>query len=560
MWAVLFTWIIWRLPAIDGPWIMISLRVSGLLRSLVVVASISPLVIIFVTVFIDLLGFGIIIPLLPFYAESFGASAFTIGLLGTSFSLMQFLFSPVWGRWSDRIGRKPIILVGLMGSCLSYLGLALSTSLALLFVSRIVGGIAGANIPTAQAYIADVTTPENRARGMGMVGAAFGLGFIFGPAIGGVLSRISPETPMWFASALCFANFVAAWFLLPESRSADASTRSLGRMEAFRHAFTKPTLLLLLALYFIVTLAFSGFEATFAIFSEARFGYTASTIGFVFAFIGVILAIVQGVLVGKVVKVVSERRLIPLAILAIALGIGLIPFVWNVPTLLGALFVLAVGMGFNNPSLSSMVSRLADPNDQGGILGLASSLASLGRVVGPAAGGYLYDAYGMTTPYMTCGGVDDGGLCGVFRRSSICGGAANEGDASAGERRRMNPKFLHAANPGPMTGEGNWTYLIGDRNPVLIDAGVGQRLAPRCDCGCRASRSFARARHARAQRSRVRRSGDSRAMARRARSRSTRGRYAIRTWAGSRWPTERSWRPTRVHFLCCTRRVTRPIT
>ena len=172
-------------------------------------------------------------------------------------------------------------------------------------------------------------------------------------------------------------------------------------MEAFRHAFTKPTLLLLLALYFIVTLAFSGFEATFALFSEAKFGFTASTIGFVFAFIGVILAIVQGVLVGKVVRVISERRLIPLAIFAISIGIGMIPFVWNVPTLLGALLVLALGMGFNNPSLSSMVSRLADPNDQGGILGLASSLASLGRVVGPAFGGYLYDAYGMATPYMT---------------------------------------------------------------------------------------------------------------------------------------------------------------
>ncbi len=364
-------------------------------------ASISPLVIIFVTVFIDLLGFGIIIPLLPFYAESFGASAFAIGLLGTSFSLMQFLFSPIWGRWSDRVGRKPIILVGLMGSCVSYLALALSTSLALVFFARILGGIAGANIPTAQAYIADVTTPENRARGMGMVGAAFGLGFIFGPAIGGLLSRISPETPMWFASALCLANFVAAWFLLPESRSANASTRGLGRMEAFRHALARPTLLLLLALYFIVTMAFSGFEATFALFSEAKFGYTTSTIGFVFAFIGVVLAVVQGVLVGKVVKIIPERRLIPLAILAIAIGIGLIPFVWSVPTLLGALGVLAVGMGFNNPSLSSMVSRLADPDDQGGILGLASSLSSLGRVVGPAWGGYLYDAYGMRTPYLS---------------------------------------------------------------------------------------------------------------------------------------------------------------
>jgi DHA1 family tetracycline resistance protein-like MFS transporter len=365
----------------------------------------SPLAIIFVTVFIDLLGFGIIIPLLPFYAESFGASAFTIGLLNTSFSLMQFLFSPIWGRWSDRIGRKPIILIGLLGSCLSYVTMALAPSLTLLFVARIVGGIAGANIPTAQAYIADVTTPENRAKGMGMVGAAFGLGFIFGPALGGLLSRYSPATPMWFAAALCLANFVAAWFLLPESRRASASTRTLGRMEAFRHAMKQPTLLLVLSLYFIVTMAFSAFEATFALFTEAKFGYTTASIGFLFAFIGLILSLIQGVFVGKVVKRVGERRLIPAAIFLISLSIGLIPFVWNVPTLLVALAILAVGMGFNNPSLSSMVSKLSHEDDQGGVLGLASSIASLGRVVGPAWGGYLYDAYGMTTPYLAAASV-----------------------------------------------------------------------------------------------------------------------------------------------------------
>ena len=148
----------------------------------------SPLAVIFVTVFIDLLGFGIIIPLLPYYAESFGASAFTVGMLGTSYSLMQFLFAPLWGRWSDRIGRRPIILFGLLGSGVSYLMLAYAHSMALVFAARVLGGIAGANVPTAQAYIADVTTPENRARGMGLIGAAFGLGFIFGPAIGGVLS------------------------------------------------------------------------------------------------------------------------------------------------------------------------------------------------------------------------------------------------------------------------------------------------------------------------------------------------------------------------------------
>ena len=365
----------------------------------------SPLVIIFVTVFIDLLGFGIIIPLLPFYAESFGASALAIGLLGTSFSLMQFLFSPIWGRWSDRIGRKPIILVGLLGSCLSYVTLALANTLALLFIARIVGGIAGANIPTAQAYIADITTPENRARGMGLVGAAFGLGFIFGPALGGLLSRFSPETPMWCAAALCFANFVAAWFLLPESRVASVATKTLGRMEAFRQAIGKPTLLLVLFLYFIVTMAFSGFEATFALFTEARFGYTAASIGFLFTFIGVIIAVVQGVLIGRVVKRVGERKVIPVAIAAIAISIGMLPFAWNVPTLLIALGLLAMGMGFNNPSLSSLVSKLSHEDDQGGILGLASSVASLGRVVGPAWGGYMYDAFGMTTPYLSAAGL-----------------------------------------------------------------------------------------------------------------------------------------------------------
>ena len=365
----------------------------------------SPLVILFITVFIDLLGFGIIIPLLPFYAESFGASAFAIGLLSTSFSLMQFLFSPIWGRWSDQIGRKPIILIGLLGSCLSYVTMALAGSLTLLFVARVVGGIAGANIPTAQAYIADVTTPENRARGMGLMGAAFGLGFIFGPAIGGLLSRFSPETPMWCAAALCFANFVAAWFLLPESRPASASTRSLSRMEAFRHAMTQPTLLLILALYFIVTMAFSAFEATFALFTEARFGFTAASIGFLFAFIGAIIALIQGVFIGRVVKRVGERRVIPGAILGIAISIGMLTVVWSVPTLLVALGLLAMGMGFNNPSLSSLVSKLSHEDDQGGILGLASSLASLGRVVGPAWGGYLYDAYGMTTPYLGAAGL-----------------------------------------------------------------------------------------------------------------------------------------------------------
>lgn len=360
----------------------------------------SPLVVIFLTVFIDLLGFGIIIPLLPFYAESFGATGLTVGLLGTSFSLMQFVFAPIWGRWSDHIGRRPIILIGLIGSCLSYVALALADSLPLIFAARILGGIAGANIATAQAYIADVTTPENRAKGMGMIGAAFGLGFVFGPAIGGALSHFGASAPMWFAAALCLANCAAAWFLLPESRSHAPSGVRMTRMEALRRALLKPQLIVILALYFIVTMAFSSFEATFALFSERRFGFTAATIGYLFAFIGAVLAIVQGVLVGRIVRRVGERRLVPIGIGTIGLGIAAVPFAGSVPVLMIALGALAVGMGLNSPSLSSMVSRLSDPRDQGGVLGLAQSLASLGRVVGPAWGGFLFDHYGMTVPYI----------------------------------------------------------------------------------------------------------------------------------------------------------------
>lgn len=362
-----------------------------------------PLAIIFVTVFVDLLGFGIIIPLLPFYAESYGATGLHVGLLATVFSAMQFVFAPIWGRWSDRIGRRPIIIAGLVGSCLSYVVLALADSLLLIFFARVVGGIAGANIPVAQAYIADVTTPDNRARGMGLVGAAFGLGFVFGPAIGGTLSRFGPDVPMWTAAALCLANAVAAWLLLPESLSQAISSREtpVGRLEQWRRSSRNRQLVLLLALYFIITAAFSGFESTFALFSEQRFGYTAVTIGYIFAFIGVILAVVQGLLVGRLVKVVRERHLLPVAIFCIACGIALVAAAGTVSVLLLALGMLAFGMGLNSPVLSSMVSRASGANEQGSVLGLAQSLASLGRVAGPAWGGFLFDRAGATFPHIS---------------------------------------------------------------------------------------------------------------------------------------------------------------
>jgi MFS transporter, DHA1 family, tetracycline resistance protein len=365
--------------------------------------SVSPLVIIFVTVFIDLLGFGIIIPLLPFYAQSYGATAFMVGLLGSVFSLMQFVVAPIAGRWSDRLGRRPIILFGLFASCIAYVALALADTLILVFAARILGGMAGGNVPTAQAYIADITTPANRARGMGLIGAAFGLGFVFGPAIGGLLTRFGPATPMWFAATLCLANFAAALVFLPESRHGDRAAISVGRVELFQRARTRAGLMPLLIVYFFVSVAFSGFEATFALFSERRFGFTAETIGFIFAFIGVVLATVNGVLVGRVVARLGERLVIPLAIATIGLGLLLVPAAQSVPVLFAVCGTIAVGMGFNNPAMMSLLSRLAPPVDQGGILGLAQSLAALGRIVGPAWGGLLFQRIGITMPYFSAG-------------------------------------------------------------------------------------------------------------------------------------------------------------
>ena len=362
----------------------------------------SPLLVIFLTVFIDLLGFGIIIPLLPFYAEHFGASALMVGLLSTSFSLAQFLFAPFWGRLSDRIGRRPVILLGLLGSAVSYAFFAMATSLAALFAARTLAGIAGANVPTAQAFIADTTTPETRARGMGIIGAAFGLGFIFGPAIGGFLSQWGYAAPAWFAAALSLANFGAALVLLPESRPDHVRDASRpGRLEVVRRAIVQPHLPMVLLVYFLVVTSFASFEAMFALYTERRFGFTAATIGYMFAWVGVVLATVQGLLVGRVVKRLGEQVLIPAAILVLAIALGLVPFAGSVPVLAAACGLLACGMGFNSPSLLSAISRLADPRDQGSTLGVSQSLGSLARIIGPLWGGWVFDRLGIRYPFYT---------------------------------------------------------------------------------------------------------------------------------------------------------------
>jgi DHA1 family tetracycline resistance protein-like MFS transporter len=368
---------------------------------------VSPLVVIFVTVFIDLLGFGIIIPLLPFYAEHFGASALAVGLLSTSFSAAQFVFAPFWGRLSDRIGRRPVILAGLLGSAVSYAVFAMAESLPMLFVARTMSGIAGANIPTAQAFIADVTTPDTRARGMGVIGAAFGLGFVFGPAIGGFMSRWGYAAPAWFAAGLSLVNFLAAIVFLPESRPREtggAEPRP-GRLESFRLALLRPNLPLVLAVFFLVLTAFSSFESMVALYGEHQFGMTSVTIGYMFALVGIVLATVQGLLVGRVVKRVGERRIVPAAILVLASALGLVAASGSVAALTFACAFLAFGMGFYSPSLMSVISQLADPRAQGGTLGVSQALGSLARIVGPVWGGWVYDRFGSQVPFVTAAGL-----------------------------------------------------------------------------------------------------------------------------------------------------------
>src|SRR5580765_7780485 len=272
----------------------------------------SPLLVIFITIFIDLVGFGIVIPVLPFYAEGtkFGATPSQVGLLFASYSIMQLVFSPVLGRLSDKYGRRPVLLVSLLGTAMGFMILGFATTLAMLLLGRIIDGISGGNISTAQAYIADVTTKENRAKGMGLIGAAFGLGFVLGPAIGGILSRWGISVPFLFAGGLAFANAILLYFTLLETVTPDHPARAsavAGRgWQQLLAALRQPALASVMTIYFLGIVAFSMMTASFSLFMMFRLGYDAFHNGWVFAFVGVISAIVQGGLIGKLVKRFGE--------------------------------------------------------------------------------------------------------------------------------------------------------------------------------------------------------------------------------------------------------------
>jgi len=357
----------------------------------------------FLIVFADLVGFGIVIPLLPLYAEHFHPAPWVFGLLMASYSAMQFVFSPILGRLSDRVGRRPVLLISLLGSVGGFVLFALSNSLAWLFASRLLAGLCGGNIATAQAVIADTTPPEKRARGMGMIGAAFGLGFIAGPALAGLLAPIGMGAPGWAAAACSAAAWVMTLFFLPETRPRSAATAPAAPVSGFSRlafALDHRELAPLLAIGFVVVTGFAAFEVTFAQFLHDRLALPHSGVSFLFVYIGVLAVAVQGGLVGRASRRFGERTLLLVGLAATAAGLVLLATAHRLGAVLAVLPLVALGSGFVMPSLSSLVSKSARADEQGAALGAFQGLGSLARVVGPFSAELALGAWGVAAPQL----------------------------------------------------------------------------------------------------------------------------------------------------------------
>lgn len=363
----------------------------------------SSLFIIFLVVFIDLMGFGIVIPILPYYAESFGSNAWQLGWLMAAYSLMQFLVSPLWGRLSDRIGRRPVLLMSILGTGASMAILGVARSLVWLFAGRIMAGICAANISTAYAYITDITTEENRAKGMGIVGAGFGLGFIFGPAIGGILSHYGYGVPMFAGAILALLNFCFASVKLKEpGLSAEARAGNRARrfdLQLIRNVLSDPRTRLGIGLFFLVTLAVTQMETSFAIYMGALFGFNAQKAGMILALMGLIMVLVQGGLIGRLVRRFGEIQLITVGLVGCALGLTGFGFSPTVGWVVISLSLMAFFHGTLHPSLSSLASKGASPQLRGSTMGVFQSAGSLARVVGPPFAGLVYDEISPRSPF-----------------------------------------------------------------------------------------------------------------------------------------------------------------
>ncbi|MGE5268274.1 MAG: MFS transporter [Thiohalocapsa sp.] len=381
-------------------------RRSGLVRPGIGAISTTSMPILFLIVFVDLVGFGLVIPLLPYYAARFSASPLQMTMLFATYSLVSMATAPFWGRLSDRVGRRPVLLASMGAAALAYGWLGIASRLWMVFAARAFAGACAGNIAAAQAYIADVTPPEKRARGMGMIGAAFGLGFIIGPVIGGVVAGDNVATadlmtPGFIAAGLSLCACLGVLLFLPESlqRRTEPLGPRRGRVAALREALARPLLARLLLMFFLVILAFSGMETTFAWWAIAQFGWGPRAIGFVFFYVGLLSALMQGGLIGRLAPRFGEERLLLCGLVLLAIGLLLLPFARGLPLLLTAMSALAFGMGLMQPSLNSLISRRAGAAEQGEVMGVAQSVGSLSRVLGPLAAGALFTAFGRASPY-----------------------------------------------------------------------------------------------------------------------------------------------------------------
>jgi MFS transporter, DHA1 family, multidrug resistance protein len=343
----------------------------------------------FAVMFLVMAGFGIIIPVLPFFAEKVGANPTQLGLLMAVYSFMQLIFAPIWGRLSDRYGRKPILLIGISGLTISFFLFAVSTELWMLFAARILGGLlSSATMPTAMAYVADVTTPENRGKGMGMIGAAVGLGFIFGPAIGGIFSKTGLNAPFFIASFLSFVTSLFVFLFLKESLPKEMRTEKSQQREPIWKAF-RGTITFLYILQFFISFSLSGLEATFAYYAAKRANIESTELGYIFMIMGLAGAFVQGGLIGKLIKKYGEGKVIQSGIIVSAIGFALILLIKDFLTAALYLSIFGVGNGVIRPCLSSLITKHSTVG-QGSATGLLSSFDSLGRIIGPPVAGWLF--------------------------------------------------------------------------------------------------------------------------------------------------------------------------
>jgi MFS transporter, DHA1 family, tetracycline resistance protein len=359
--------------------------------------------ILFLVVFVDLLGFGMVIPVMPRYAAELGAPTAWIGLLLTGYSAMQFVFAPIWGRLSDRVGRRPVLLVSIGMTAVGFVGYSLAPNFGWLLASRLFAGAATANLAIARAYVADVTTVENRAKGMGMIGASFGLGFILGPAMASWLSHYSLAAPGYAAAALSLANLAAAWVILPEPSQRVAAPHQR-RFAALTGELRHPGIRRLLLTSFIAILAFAALEATFSLLAKDVFQLDQTQVGFVFAYIGVVAVVMQGGLIGPLTRRFGETRLLVVGLALQAATFVFLPYVGTLGAMLAVLAPMSVGSGLTQPSISSLLSRMARKEDQGGTLGIGESASAMGRIIGPEAGTFTYSHVSFGFPYVA-GGV-----------------------------------------------------------------------------------------------------------------------------------------------------------